>query len=101
MPELGSLQKSQLVVDASRAIVLGDDLAESYEGVHVQATLTRISLQELVSTVPKTEPPLTYTSFDLCAVFEPRYIDPDPQELVFGQEVFIPFRDVTRFDIAS
>lgn len=100
MPELAALYTHNVIVEAG----LGASVAESYQEIHaglrVEAPMKKLAFQAFISTM-NTEPPLSITNYDLCAVLAPRYIDPDPVDIVFGSELYVPFGAVLSFERAA
>jgi hypothetical protein len=102
MPGLVNLQGQRLVVEAIQGIALHDERAVPHEGLHVEAKLTRVSIQQLTSTIKdKGFGTVALTSYDLFAVLEPRFKDPDPVEIVFGDALLVPFAGIEHFDLAN
>lgn len=102
MPDLVKLQKERLIVEAARGITLQGDQVAHHEGLHVEASLARVSIQQLVSTIEDDElGSVALSNFDLFAVLVPHYIDPDPVDIVFGDELLVPFSEIEHFEPAK
>lgn len=102
MPELAKLQNERLVVEAGQGIALEGKQFTRFEGLRVEAKLARVSIQQLVSTIKDEEfDSVRFSSFDLFAVLTPRYVDPDPTDIVFGEELLVPFAEVERFEVVN
>ncbi len=103
MPSLASMRGERVLVEANAGISLQDSVASGFEGVRVEARLERVAIQSLVRILDESNPdqPLLLTTYDLFAVMRPRYVDPDPQDIVFGDELLIPFEEVRMFEPAQ
>ncbi len=101
MPGLAELQNSRIIVEASAAVLLGDEDPLSLDGIHVEGAFQRISIQQVISSIESGETPLQLSTFDLCAVLTPQYADPDPRDLVFGKELYVPFKSIDLFEQAA
>lgn len=102
MPGFAELRQGRLIVDAARGITLQGEQITRHDGLHVEAKLARVSIQQLTSTIEEEGlGAVSLTNYDLFAVLEPRYKDPDPVDIVFGDELLIPFADIERFDLAN
>lgn len=100
MPELVDMQRSRVIIEANTGISIENDTdTPSFEGIHVEALLERVSIQQVIADIALN--PLTrITRYELCAVLRPRYIDPDPQDIVFGNTLVVPFQEVQYFEAA-
>lgn len=99
MPGFASLRQQRLIVEAARGITLQGDQVARHEGLHVEAKLARVSIQQLTSTIEDEDfGSVALTNYDLFAVLEPRYKDPDPVEIVFGDALLVPFAEIERFE---
>jgi hypothetical protein len=103
MPGLVDMQGSRVVVEAERGIAVLDDEAEqpSFAGVSVEAQLQRVSIQQAVHNLRIDGSELSYVTHDLFAVLTPRFLEPDPVDIVFTKELYIPFGSVENFDPAD
>lgn len=102
MPELAMMQQTRLIVEAENGLLLvDDDESVSQSDIHVEAKLERVSIQVAKSVIPGFDAPVEYSDYDLYAVLVPRYIDPNPQDIVFGQELYVPFSGIERFESAA
>lgn len=99
MPELMQLRKSRIVIEAGAGVAL--DIAgrsETLEGLRVEAQFERVSIQGLLATMGSGESALSMMSYDLCAILKPEYVDPEPLEIVFGEEIYVPFGSINLFN---
>lgn len=101
MPELVNLSGERVVMQASRGISIELQEAAAYDGIAVSAKFERVCLQQLIEQMGDEENQIQIDSFDLCAVMRPVYLDPDPKDLVFGDELYVPFGAVEQFEAAS
>ncbi len=101
MPELTKMQHTRLIVEAEHGVLLETDDVTSHKGVRVEAQLQRVAIQQLVILENIDGLPIDFSGYDLCAVLVPRYVDPDPQDIVFGQELYLPFSSIGRFESAA
>jgi hypothetical protein len=102
MPGFATLRQGRLVVEAARGITLQGEQVTRHDGLHVEAKLARVSIQQLTSTIEDEDfGAVSLTNYDLFAVLEPRYKDPDPVGIVFGDVLLVPFADIERFDPAK
>jgi len=97
MPHLVDMQQTRVVVEADKGLLIEGEAPRAYEGVHVEATLERVAIQALMTRVGDD----TLNMYDLFAVFRPHYTDPEPDDLVFGNELFVPFADISKFEQAA
>jgi hypothetical protein len=99
MPELASMRGERVEVEAERALALTDEKEALWlNGMRVEATFQRVGIQMIVSTLYDT---YSSSSYDVFAILRPHYIDPDPREIVFGDELYVPFERVSGFKLAS
>ena len=103
MPELADMRQTRIAIEANTGMVIEGSRSKAYNGVYVQATLERVAIQSMVTKFPADASGFSdqLNQYDLFAVFKPRYTDPNPQDLVFGQEILVPFSDITRFESAA
>lgn len=57
----------------------------------VGATLAAVQIQELHEIIGGGEDSVELVRHDLCAVLVPRFVDPDPVDLVFSDGLYVPF----------
>ena len=100
MPEIASWQQNRVVVEANSGLLIDGANVTTLEGMAVEARLERVSIQQLIGNVAIGDIGLSIDHYDLFAVLRPRYVDPDPQDIVFGEEVMVPFSEVRLFEAA-
>lgn len=101
MPELVRMSGEVMTIEASRGVSLEDTDSRSFNGLHVSGTFERASIQQLIEAAMFEEASLDMSTLDLCAVITPRYVDPDPQDIIFGKELYVPFSSITAFEPAE
>lgn len=108
MPQLPSLLDTRVTVAANSGLSLVESNtprvgfeAQHHQGIHVIGGLGRVSIQTIVSTMGAGPDALQMSRYDLFAVIKPRYMNPDPVDIVFGNELCVPFSGVTRFEPAA
>lgn len=102
MPELATFAQSRITAEALQGISLGDDEAQPFDGVHVGgAVLQRVSIQKIIEQVQIDGLEFETSTHDLCLVMVPTYLDPDPKDIVFGHELYVPFGTVVHFEPAA
>ncbi len=73
------------------------------DGLHVQAKFKNVEFQPTIrhEQLEGYSGSLLVEEYDLFAVVRPQYIDPEPGEIVFGDEVMVPFREVNLFEASE
>lgn len=100
MPELVTLQKERVKVEMSAGFLIEGGAVHTLDRAFTEGVLARISIQQIVRLDDSlgTDTPLAFDDFDLFAVVEPRYANTDPSDIVFGDELLVPFREVQLFE---
>jgi hypothetical protein len=101
MPDLVDMQGSRVVVESLSGIGSASNQDKDYSsftGLRVEAELKRVSIQQAVHNLMIGDTGLSYVSYDLFAVLSPRFEEPDPVDIVFSQELYVPFGSVEQFD---
>ena len=101
MPELVTMQNSRIEIEASKGVSATDEDIRIFDGLFVEALLKRISIQKLISIETIEDEEFTISNYDLFAVVVPRYVDPDPIDIAFGSELYVPFGAVEKFEPAK
>jgi len=108
VPHIMEFMHSRVIVEAPAAHVLNTNINEfddgitteidvrPIEGLHVQAKFKNVEFQPIVRQ-EEYNGPLFVEQYDLFAVVRPQYVDPEPDAIVFGDEVMVPFREVSLF----
>lgn len=98
VPELSELARSTVLVEASQAVSIDNEDSLSFSGgIHVAGVLRSVQIQQVIEEANFEGIPLSSIRFDLCAVLTPKYIDPDPVDIIFGKELYVPFGAITEF----
>ena len=102
MPELVALTNERVRVGSELGICLSRDKREqdTHEGISVLATFRAIEIQSSIERMEISDGDITFTNYDLCALFIPKFVDPDPVDIVFGGELFVPFGRIEEFTAA-
>lgn len=98
MPQLVEMQRSRVTVEASRGFSVLNRTSKKIDGLHVQAKLQRVAVNELISTMGTDDDYVALSTFDLHAVLLPRYEDAEPWDLIYGEELYVPFSDIQLFE---
>ena len=98
MPELVRLSGEVMTIEAQQGVSIGDGDSMSFDGVRVRSIFKRVIIQQLLESAILEDVSLQTSTLDLCVVMTPAYIDPDPQDIVFGRELYVPFSSVTEFE---
>lgn len=71
-----------------------------FEGLHVEAKFRQVEFQPVIRRehVESFNGSLLIQDYDLFAVVQPQYFDAEPDQIVFGDAVMVPFGEVTRFE---
>ncbi len=108
VPHIMKFMHSRVIVEAPVAHVLNTSINEfddgittdidvrPIEGLHVQAKFKNVEFQPIMRQ-DSYDGPLFVEQYDLFAVVRPQYVDPEPDEIVFGDEVMVPFGEVALF----
>ena len=111
VPHIMEFMHERVTVEAPQAHVLttkltkvaGETLDETdvrpIEGLHVEAKFKNVEFQPTIRRehLEGYTGSLLVEEYDLFAVVRPQYIDPEPDAIVFGDEVMVPFREVSLF----
>lgn len=100
MPELVRMYSEVMTIEAMQGVSIGDD-DMSFDGLRVSSIFRRVSIQQLIESATIEDVSLQTSKIDLCAVMTPVYIDPDPQDIVFGKELYVPFASITEFETSK
>lgn len=101
MPELVRMSNEVVTVEASLGVSVEEGDTPTYTGLHVTGTFHGVDIQRLIETAILDGMPLDMSAAELCAVITPRYVDPDPKDIVFGKELYVPFSAITEFESAA
>jgi hypothetical protein len=102
MPELLRMSGEVMTIEAMQGISLLDsDNSTPFDGLHVRSVFKRVSIQQLLESATLDDVSLQTSTLDLCVVMTPAYVDPDPQDIVFGKELYVPFSFVTEFEMSE
>jgi hypothetical protein len=108
VPHIIEFMHTRVVVEAPSAHILNTNIDEfvdgitadidvrPIEGLHVQAKFKNVEFQPIVRQEDYNGP-LFIEQYDLFAVVRPQYIDPEPDAIVFGDEVMVPFSEIALF----
>lgn len=91
MPELVDMTGERVKIEAYRGISIDEAVTTAHDGIYTVGSLRRIMLQKRVETVDFGELEYQSQMVDVCAVITPHYKDPDPVDLVFADELVVPF----------
>lgn len=96
VPEIAALAHSRVGVESGRVVSIDtrDHSSISFGGVVVEATLKGIILQELREEADFDGVALDRDVIDLCAVLLPRYVDPNPVDVVLRDELYVPLSGI-------
>ena len=111
MPHIMDFMHERVIVEAPQAHILnttlakvaGETLTETdvrpVEGLHVEAKFKHVEFQPTIRRehLEGYCGSLLVEEYDLFAVVRPQYVDPEPDAIVFGDEVMVPFREVSLF----
>ena len=92
VPEILGMSGERVRIETEECLsIANDDDIDRFGEASFGGTLARISLQQL-SRQERLEglPELHTTRYDLCLVMTPQIVDPEPVDLVFGTEVWVP-----------
>jgi hypothetical protein len=91
VPEMLQWGSERVAVEAEQCFSIDGEEVDRYQDVAFSGNLGRISLQQL-NREETLESGIEFatTSYDLCMVFTPTILDPDPVDLVFGREILVP-----------
>lgn len=114
MPHVMDYLEGRVIVEASQAqVVIPPEPApktvldtpqeatlKPVEGLYVEAKFKNVEFQPVIrrEALPELGGSFIVEDYDLFAVMQPQYFDPEPGDLVFGDAVMVPFGEVTRFD---
>ena len=100
MPHIADFLQQRVIVEAPKAHLLDNDDPRPIEGLHVEAKFKNIEFQPVLKKerLEGFMGSLLLQDYDLFAVVRPQYHDPEPDEIVFGDEVMVPFGEVTLFE---
>ncbi len=105
MPELRDYAKQLITIEANTAVSIEQEDDErssnSLTGIHVGGILRSISIQQIIEQMTFDNANVETMRHDLCAVIVPRYYDPDPKDIVFGKELYVPFSEITGFELRA
>jgi hypothetical protein len=116
MPQIMDYLNERVVVEASKAHLIETKPAEPsvldtpdatdvrpFDGLHVEAKFKHVEFQPVILNehIEGFNGSLIIQDYDLFAVVQPQYFDAEPDEIVFGDAVMVPFGDVTRFDLSE
>ena len=100
MPELLRLSGEMMTIGGMQGVSIGED-SLTLDGLRVSSIFKRVSIQQLLESATMEDVTLQTSTLDLCVVMTPAYIDPDPQDIVFGKELYVPFSSVTEFEMSE
>ncbi len=117
MPHIMDYLHSRVIVEATHAHLLEAENESSsslelvdkpdkptsvqvIDGLHVEAKFKNIEFQPIIrnETLEGYDGTLIIEDYDLFAVMQPHYFDPDPGAMVFSDAVMVPFSEVTLFE---
>lgn len=106
MPDMPNFLQRSIVVDSEDSLLFEDlggkplkgTTVKKIEGVHVLARLSKIELQAFRLTTPELGGEIDLYDYGMFAVMEPVFVDPNPGEIAFGDELYIPFGGVMSFE---
>ena len=101
MPHLGNLSGERVEVEGLQGISLDAQDVASYENIHVGGVFRSVHIQKIIETAGFEDREFSFSSFDLCAVIVPDYKDPEPTDIIFGKELYVPFSMITKFETAA
>jgi len=91
VPELLKWGSERVTVEAGQCFSIDGEEVDRFQDVSFSGTLGRIGIRQL-NREERLEGgvEMASTSYDLCMVFTPAILDPDPVDLVFGKELIVP-----------
>lgn len=100
-PELLSMSGERIAVEAELGVGLEDGDPRKYGGLAVKAILRSVQIQEIHEFIEEDGSQIELVRHDLCALLVPKYVDPDPVDIVFSGELYVPFGTVTALNPAA
>lgn len=100
-PDIVAMSGERAQVEADLGVALEEEMSRKYGGLAVNAILRGVQIQELHEVVEEGGAKIELVRHDLCALFVPRYVDPDPVDIVFSGELYVPFGSFTLLEPAA
>lgn len=100
VPDVVAMSGGRVGVEAELGVALEGKTLRKFGGVAVNAVLHAVDIQELHEVIEEGGVSIELVRHDLCGLFVPVFVDPDPVELVFGDELYVPFGAITQLDPA-
>lgn len=102
MPELQGLVHTRIALEASHAFSIQQpEKPVPLERVRLYAHLGAVSIRTIISTWEGGDTQLTLEDFDLHLVLVPRYIEPEPDKIAEGYELYVPLKGIEFFEPAE
>jgi|GEM_PF-1849307 len=102
MPELRGLVHTRIALEASHAFSIRQpEKPVPLEDVRLYAHLGAVSIRTIISTWESSNSHLTVEDFDLHLVLVPRYIQPEPDTIAKGYELYVPLNGIEFFEPAE
>lgn len=104
LPELNTIffgRSLPITVDSSLAVsVCMDDAFPylSHQDAHTSGTLKHIDSEQITIERGFSDP---VTGIDICLYVDPRYTNPDPVDIVFGETLCVPFSQINDVTIET
>ena len=100
-PDLLGMSGERVQLEADLGVAIDEQTSRKYGGLAVSAILRGVQIQELHEVVEDGNYSLELVRYDLCALLSPRFVEPDPVDLLFSGELYVPFSSVTLLEPAA
>ncbi len=98
MPQLATFQGNQVTVESQMALLAEGASYQRLSGARTKAVLSRVCIQQVIESTGEGDSEVVLSRHDLFMTLTPQFVDPDPDIIVFGNELYVPFCEVRRLD---
>lgn len=96
-PGLLTVSGERVGVEADTGVAIEGKRARFFGGIAIGAELRRVSIERIQQDEQLEGIRLSTVRHDLCAVLVPDYLRPDPIDLIFMSEIYVPFSSLVGF----
>lgn len=98
-PDFTELLNRTVQLEAMEAVSLGGEQTYRFKGrINVAGVLRTIRIQQLTSSEYLEDISLTMNRYDLCAILVPEYEESSHDEILSGDQLYVPFSAITGLD---
>lgn len=92
VPDMLEINGEQLLIEAYEGVAADEsENVRSFRELETRAFFREVQVQEVHETIEEDGISVALARQDLCAVFEPQFVDPEPVDLVLYDKLLVPF----------